>query len=82
MEAEALDLVEMELKYCERCGGLWLRRRDVDAKQVYCPSCVPKMTELPVPRRNRDSRLAVERGHQREDSRDELCAVSLEGGVL
>jgi hypothetical protein len=25
MEFEALEIVRMELKYCERCGGLWMR---------------------------------------------------------
>jgi DNA-directed RNA polymerase subunit RPC12/RpoP len=29
--------VAMELKYCERCGGLWLRRLGQDA--VHCGRC-------------------------------------------
>jgi Zn-finger nucleic acid-binding protein len=82
MEAGARDLVELELKYCERCGGLWLRRRDVDVEQVYCPSCVPKMTEFPVPRRIRDSRFPGGRGHKRVEKSDELCTIGLEDGVL
>lgn len=29
--------IQMELKYCERCGGLWLRFRG--SELVYCPAC-------------------------------------------
>jgi Zn-finger nucleic acid-binding protein len=29
--------VELELKYCERCGGLWLRPQG--ANRVYCAGC-------------------------------------------
>jgi hypothetical protein len=31
------DEVSVELKYCERCGGLWLRRPGQDV--VYCERC-------------------------------------------
>ena len=53
MEAEELkwEVVEVELKYCERCGGLWLRRRG--ARDVYCRPCVPKMAECSAPRLKR-----------------------------
>jgi hypothetical protein len=30
-------ILKMELKYCERCGGLWLRPGG--AAEVYCPAC-------------------------------------------
>lgn len=39
--------VAMELKYCERCGGLWLRPQGEGG--VYCPGCYPRMTALPRP---------------------------------
>ena len=29
--------IQVELKYCERCGGLWLRPRGRDG--VYCANC-------------------------------------------
>ena len=48
MEVEG-EVILLELKYCERCGGLWLRLRDVP--DVYCASCVVEMLELPAPRR-------------------------------
>jgi hypothetical protein len=37
--------VFFELKYCERCGGLWLRPRGGEA--IYCPPCSSLMRELP-----------------------------------
>jgi Zn-finger nucleic acid-binding protein len=48
MEKEVIEmLAEMavELKYCERCGGLWLR--PVGGREIYCPPCIPKMAQLP-----------------------------------
>ena len=39
----------LELKYCEHCGGLWLRQ--CGAPGVYCPKCQPKVEDLPVPRK-------------------------------
>jgi Zn-finger nucleic acid-binding protein len=54
--------IQVELKYCERCGGLWLRRQGADG--VYCASCgvrlaaMPKPEEAaPEPRRGRKARL-------------------------
>ncbi len=36
------NTIGFDLKYCERCGGLWLRPRgDTSA---YCPSCAPAMS--------------------------------------
>lgn len=37
----------LELKYCERCGGLWLR--PVGGGQIYCATCGREMAELPPP---------------------------------
>ncbi len=39
-------LVRFQLKYCERCGGLWLRLDDVATP--YCPGCEHFMAELPL----------------------------------
>jgi len=41
--------LQFELKYCERCGGLWLR--PLDGGQIYCVSCSREMAELPPARR-------------------------------
>ncbi len=44
MEVEQ-GIVQLELKYCERCGGLWLRVRGKD--DVYCTACASQIAELP-----------------------------------
>lgn len=36
---------KLELKYCERCGGLWLRLQGSDA--VYCAACAEAVRQLP-----------------------------------
>ena len=41
--------VQVELKYCERCGGLWLRPRG--ASGVYCASCNLRLAARPDPGR-------------------------------
>jgi len=45
----ASERVRMELKYCEHCGGLWLR--ECGSGAVYCPNCEPKVAELPAPKK-------------------------------
>ena len=37
--------LKLELKYCERCGGLWLR--PVGGGQIYCVTCGREMAQLP-----------------------------------
>jgi len=39
----------VELKYCEQCGGLWLRQ--YGATGVYCAKCEPKVADLPIPKK-------------------------------
>jgi len=34
----------VELKYCERCGGLWLRARG--RQQVHCGGCHARLTAM------------------------------------
>jgi len=41
--------VGVELKYCEHCGGLWVRESGTG--EVYCEKCQPKVAELPVPKK-------------------------------
>ena len=47
--------VKVELKYCEHCGGLWVREAGTG---VYCEKCEPKVADLPVPKK-RPSRVAL-----------------------
>ena len=49
MEKIDNNAIQMELKYCERCGGLWLRIRGSEI--VYCPPCSMIMAGI-----TRDSR--------------------------
>jgi hypothetical protein len=63
MEVEGFEVIQLELKYCERCGGLWLRLHDV--QDVYCALCVVEMLDLPAPRRSASrTRLPVTGGVQ------------------
>jgi len=39
------DDISVELKYCERCGGLWLRPLNND--ESYCESCRAMMAAWP-----------------------------------
>ncbi|HEV2397770.1 MAG TPA: hypothetical protein VGS27_12565 [Candidatus Sulfotelmatobacter sp.] len=47
--------VRMELKYCEHCGGLWVREGGAG---VYCRKCEAKVADLPVPKK-RPGRLML-----------------------
>jgi hypothetical protein len=44
-ENSSANELQFELKYCERCGGLWLR--PVGGGQIYCVACGREMAELP-----------------------------------
>jgi uncharacterized Zn finger protein (UPF0148 family) len=39
--------IQVELKYCERCGGLWLRPQGADG--VYCAGCRVRLAARPDP---------------------------------
>ena len=39
----------MELKYCERCGGLWVR--ESGTREVYCRNCQRMVNDLPSPKK-------------------------------
>jgi Zn-finger nucleic acid-binding protein len=56
---ERQEELRFELKYCERCGGLWLR--PAGGGQTYCMGCARQMAELPPPCGKReDSRMQQE----------------------
>jgi Zn-finger nucleic acid-binding protein len=76
--------IQVELKYCERCGGLWLRPRGTDG--VYCSSCRVRLEAMPDPgeapprkARSRRKARARERVVQREDPQNLDRIESLEG---
>jgi hypothetical protein len=51
-ESSSANESSLELKYCERCGGLWLR--PVGGGQIYCVACASAMGELPPASHQRD----------------------------
>ena len=58
MEHEDDEVIELELKYCERCGGLWLRVRGLP--DVYCAPCSTAMSEVAIGYRSkRGPRLPI-----------------------
>jgi len=64
MESEEFNIVQLELKYCERCGGLWVHR--MGGEEIYCPSCAVEMVDFPTSRRRTSARLPV--NHESEES--------------
>jgi Zn-finger nucleic acid-binding protein len=75
METETVELIQVELKYCERCGGLWLRRQG--SEQVYCASCEPFMAALPRPALKRP--VGCVSRHDIEALADEFAVCCAEG---
>jgi hypothetical protein len=57
MKIEGIEIVRVELKYCERCGGLWLRVWGTE--DIYCPECAGEILDLPIGRKGRKPRLPV-----------------------
>ena len=48
MNIEDPEIIQLELKYCERCGTLWLRL--CGGQEIYCAPCDLEMLDLPSPR--------------------------------
>lgn len=59
----------VELKVCERCGGLWLR--PALSGLIYCTPCARQMAQLPPPRS-----LESRRGRPRKRTSDVPEAIS------
>lgn len=76
MEIDDLEVVQLELKYCEYCGGLWLRRKG--DSEVYCSGCLPYIVQLPAPDLQRSRpHLPVNLAVEAENDEVFLCS---EGG--
>ena len=78
MESLSDVLVPMELKYCERCGGLWLR--ESEHEEIYCPGCRPEMVDMPRGKKKRVVVIAVNSIDELEGCLAELTAFCGEGG--
>ena len=46
MEIDDVSVALLELKYCERCGGLWLREKGCE--EVLCEACSARKAEFPA----------------------------------
>jgi len=75
-EANENEPVRMELKYCEHCGGLWVREPGAG---VVCGKCQAKVADLPIPKKKLAKvrlpvrpRTAVEEFQQEIENADEL----------
>jgi hypothetical protein len=79
MEIGDPELVQLELKYCERCGGLWLRLRG--APDVYCAACAEEMFDLPSPpKKTTRPRLPVNHKVEIKAQRAEIVVICGAGG--
>ncbi|MGA2387378.1 MAG: hypothetical protein ABSF97_00330 [Candidatus Sulfotelmatobacter sp.] len=58
VDDSAEKMLSFELKYCERCGGLWLR--PMGGEQIYCVACGRAMAELP--QQSRKAKATIGRG--------------------
>jgi len=72
MKIDEMEIIAMELKYCERCGALFLRPQE--SEDAYCPTCEVQMEELPPPSL-RPSRVCLPTGPKAEIEGED-------GGVL
>jgi hypothetical protein len=78
-EDEDPEVIQLELKYCERCGALWLRLRG--AQEVYCGPCDLEVLDLPSPRRA-PSKPRLPGNHKIEGKKQEsLPAFCGQGGT-
>jgi hypothetical protein len=74
MEMPDVNAVYMELKYCERCGALWLRL--TGSELTFCPPCSVILAGLA-----RDPRFREHRGSAFTDAEfDQAIAFWGEGG--
>jgi hypothetical protein len=60
MELQDVDVIQMELKYCERCGALWLRLTGSDL--IFCLPCSVILAGLARDPRFREPRGSNSRG--------------------
>lgn len=78
MEIDELNVVLLELKYCERCGGLWLRPRGCE--DVLCGTCSAQVTEFPGSCRHTNLRLALRTTIQVDGESREVLVMCGDGG--
>ena len=73
VESETGDLgICLELKYCERCGGLWLRLKNESG--VHCGSCREHFAKLP----KRGEGGSGKSRRVKAVDREQMCAARIE----
>ncbi len=79
METEDQNIIQLELKYCERCGGLWVRR--AGSEDPYCAPCAIQMADLASPTRRKNSpRLPVNHKSDKKITNTKLVLVCGQAG--
>jgi hypothetical protein len=79
MKSEDPEVIQLELKYCERCGALWLRISG--AQEIYCAPCDLEVLDLPAPRKIATKpRLPGNHKIEAEARREDLSAIYGPGG--
>jgi len=78
MEIDELDIILLDLKYCERCGGLWLRPRGCN--DVLCQSCSTRMSRLHEGWWRQKVRLALRTTIQADGESREVLVMCGDGG--
>ena len=83
MKRSKTQEARVELKYCEHCGGLWVREPGTG---VYCAKCEPKVADLPVPKKRAGRMLLPQRERAvadeiRSEIREEVLDLEAVGGV-
>jgi hypothetical protein len=77
--------IVVELKYCERCGGLWLRMKGT--KGLYCATCHETLAARPDPgdapaRKPRKRKARMQAGPKPERPQDSGQIENLQGAAL
>jgi len=62
-----MQAITYELKYCERCGSLRLRR--ADSSDTYCQPCGHVLFNLPLPGEALQSKLLLRKPRTPKDER-------------
>jgi len=73
--------VRVELKYCEHCGGLWVRERGTGV--VYCERCQAQLEEMPK-KKKKPGRVRLPVGPEHKYSVvsvEDLADLDAVGGV-
>ncbi|HXY15787.1 MAG TPA: hypothetical protein VEI26_14910 [Terriglobales bacterium] len=78
MEVDDLNIVLLDLKYCERCGSLWLRPRGSD--EVLCASCATQITKLRVGWGEKNMPLVLRTTIRADGESREVVVICGEGG--